>query len=336
MHNIAILGCGAMGTAIGAYLAKSGLIVDMIDTNQAHVEALNQKGAQVIGREAFVTPVKAILPEQMAQQYDLVFLMTKQTANEAVLKNLLPHLGPDSVVCTLQNGVPEPFVAEFVGPERTVGGTMHWGATFEGPGITHVTSDLKHKHENELTFFSVGEIDGSVTPRIEKIAQILSRMGKAVVTTTLMNTRWRKLTYNCCGSGMSAVCGCSYGNYLDNPKAMECLSYIGYEIGLCAKAEGLYLDEHLEAALPNPERCRKLFYAVYSRAPEGKASMLQDLEAGRKTEVDMLNGYICAVGDRHGIDTPYNDAVVRIIHKIESGELPLSQDNLQYFPDIQY
>lgn len=336
MHNIAILGCGAMGTAIGAYLAKSGLFVDMIDTNRAHVDALNEKGAQVIGREAFTTPVRAILPEQMASQYDLVFLMTKQTANKAVLENLLPHLGPESVVCTLQNGVPEPFVSEYVGAERTVGGTMHWGATFEGPGITHVTSNLKHKHENDLVFFSVGEVDESITPRIGKIADVLSRMGKTVVTTELMSARWRKMTYNSCGSGMSAVCGCSYSNYLDNPRAMECLSYIGYEIGLCAKAEGIYLDEHLESALPDPERCRKLFYCVYSHAPDGKASMLQDLEAGRKTEVDMINGYICAIGDKHGIDTPFNDAVVRIVHKMENGELPLSIENLQYFPDLKY
>lgn len=336
MSKIAILGCGAMGTAIGAYLAKAGLVVDMIDANHAHVDALNKKGAQVIGREAFTVPVKAILPEQMAPHYDLVFLMTKQTVNKAVLENLLPHLGPESVVCTLQNGVPEPFVAQYVGAERTVGGTMHWGATFEGPGITHVTSNLKHKHENDLVFFSVGEINGSVTPRIEKIAEVLSRMGKTVVTPALMSARWRKLSYNCCGSGMSAVCGCSYSNYLNNTRAMECLSYIGYEIGLCAKAEGIDLDEHLEAALPNPERCRKLFYSVYSHAPDGKASMLQDLEAGRKTEVDMLNGYICAVGDKHGIDTPYNDALVSIVHRIEQGELPLSMDNLQYFPNISY
>jgi 2-dehydropantoate 2-reductase len=127
---------------------------------------------------------------------------------------------------------------------------MHWGATFEGPGVTHITSDLKHKHENNLTFFSVGEIDGSVTPRIEKIAQILSRMGKAVVTTTLMSTRWRKLTYNCCGSGMSAVCGCSYGDYLNNPKAMECLSYIGYEIGRFTVCIRNYICPHFKAYLP--------------------------------------------------------------------------------------
>lgn len=336
MNRIAILGCGAMGTVIGAYFAKSGLIVDMIDANKAHVDALNEKGAQIIGQEVFSTPVKAILPQQMNGIYDLVFLMTKQTANDAVLTNLLPHLGKDSVVCTLQNGMPEPFVAQYIGAERTVGGTMHWGATFEGPGVSYATSDLKQMRENNQTFFSVGEIDGSITPRIEEIAQILTRVGKAEITTELINARWCKLTYNCCGSGMSAACGSPFSYFLKTPRAMECMSYIGYEIGLCAKADGRELDTHLNRALPDPEQCKHLFAAVYGRIPEGKASMLQDLEAGRKTEVDMLNGYICAVGDKHGIDTPYNDALVSIVHRIEQGELPLSMDNLQYFPNISY
>lgn len=325
-----------MGTVLGAYLAKGGLTVDMIDAYQLHVDTLNEKGAQINGRESFTVPVRAILPEQMEGIYDLVFLMTKQTANHIVLPNLLPHLGPDSVVCTLQNGVPEPFVAQYVGQERTVGGTMHWGATFEGPGISHATSNLKHKHENGLIFFSVGEIDGSITPRIKKIAEVLSHMGKTEVTTTLMDTRWRKLTYNCCGSGMSAVCGSAYGRYLEDPRAMECLSCIGYEIDLCAKADGRKLGEYLGKALPDPEQCRRHFYSVYCHAPDGKASMLQDLEAGRATEVDMINGYICTVGDKYGIDTPYNDAVVSIVHRMEKGELPLSMDNLRYFPTTKY
>ena len=115
MKRIAILGCGAMGTVLGAYLEKNGLAVDMVDFYKAHVDALNEKGAHIVGRAEFTVPVKAMLPEEMEGIYDLVFLMTKQTANETVLPNLLPHLGPDSVVCTLQNGVPEPFVAKYVG-----------------------------------------------------------------------------------------------------------------------------------------------------------------------------------------------------------------------------
>ncbi len=331
MNKIAILGCGAMGTVIGAYLARSGLTVDMVDANKAHVDALNEKGAHILGSEEFTTPVRAMLPEQMAGIYDLVFLMTKQTANDVVLPNLLNHLGPDSVVCTLQNGVPEPFVAKHVGAERTVGGVVHWGATFKGPGKSLITTDIKAKNQDGVPLFSVGETDGSVTPRIGAIAQILNRMGNTEVSTRLMDTRWGKLVYNCSGSGMSATCGCPYSGVLGDPKGLACMTQVAHELYLCANAAGIQLDAYLCKALPDQKKCAELFLHVYGQDWDGKASMLQDLEAGRKTEVDMINGYICSIGDLYGIDTPYNDTVVDVIHRMETGALPLSLDNLRFF-----
>ena len=137
--KVAILGCGAMGTVLGAYMTKNGCDVEMIDSYQAHVDALNEKGAHIVGTVDFTVPVKAVTPEQMEGIYDIVFLFTKQTANDVVLPNLLPHLGPDSTVCTLQNGVPEPYVASYVGESRTVGGTVLWGATFMEPGVSELT-----------------------------------------------------------------------------------------------------------------------------------------------------------------------------------------------------
>ena len=156
--KVAILGCGAMGTVLGAYMTKNGCDVEMIDSYQAHVDALNEKGAHIVGTVDFTVPVKAVTPEQMEGIYDIVFLFTKQTANDVVLPNLLPHLGPDSTVCTLQNGVPEPYVASYVGESRTVGGTVLWGATFMEPGVSELTQDLSRNDH----LFEIGEIDGSI------------------------------------------------------------------------------------------------------------------------------------------------------------------------------
>ncbi len=334
--RIAILGCGAMGTVLGAYLSKKGIPVDMIDAYKAHVDALNEGGAVISDKDNFTQKVHALLPEEMEGIYDLVFLMTKQTANDKVLPNLLKHLGPDSTVCTLQNGVPEPFVAKYIGEERTVGGTVQWGATFLGPGHSELTSDLNLKRTNDKPFFDIGEMNGELTPRIMAVAGVLNHMGQTLVVRNLMDARWIKLVINACGSGMSAACGCPFGKLLDNPRAMECMSYIAYEVAVVAKAAGIDLGEGYFRLLFHPERARKFYTGIYTNAKEGKASMLQDLEAGRITEVDMLNGYVCEAGDRLGIDTPYNDAVVRIVHGMESGELPFSLSNLQYFPDIHY
>lgn len=131
--RIAILGCGAMGTVMGAFLTHNGCPVDMVDNYQAHVDALNEKGAHIVGMVDMTVPVRAMTPEQMEGIYDLVFLFTKQTANDQVLPALLPHLGEHSTVCTLQNGVPEPYVAGYVGENRTVGGHRAVGCHLCGP-----------------------------------------------------------------------------------------------------------------------------------------------------------------------------------------------------------
>ena len=334
----AILGCGAMGTVLGAYMTKNGCDVELIDSYEAHVKALNEKGAHVVGTVDLTVPVKAILPEQMEGIYDVVFLFTKQTANDTVLPALLPHLGPDSTVCTLQNGVPEPFVAAHVGKERTVGGTVLWGATFLEPGVSELTQDLQRNDH----LFEIGEMDGALTPRIRKVAGQLEYMGPTAVSTSLMASRWGKLINNACMSGMSAACGSVYGDVLDNDKARACLSYLGNEVKRCCEASGYQLPILLHEQTPETfeladqamfEENQRVFLTMYSDMRTGKASMLQDLEKDRATEVRMINGYVCQVGDQLGIDTPFNDKIVEIVSGIEKGELPLSMSNVELFPE---
>lgn len=334
--KVAILGSGAMGTVLGAYMTKNGCAVDLVDNYQAHVDAMNRCGAHIVGTVDMTVPVKAVLTEQMEGIYDVVFLFTKQLANAQVLPALLPHLSENSTVCTLQNGVPEPYVAQYVGRERTVGGTVLWGATFLEPGVSELTQDITQSDH----LFEIGEIDGSVGPRIETVAAILGHMGPAKITNHLMDSRWGKLVNNACMSGMSAVCGCTFGEVLDNPIARSCLSYIGHEVKICCEAEGYVLPELLGCQDPawltladqaQFDRSQKMFLDMYEGLRPAKASMLQDLEKGRPTEVRMIDGYVCQTGDVHGIDTPFCDTVVDIVEKIGRGELPLSMDNLKLF-----
>lgn len=337
----AILGCGAMGTVLGAYLTKNGCQVELIDSYQAHVDALNTNGAHIVGTVDLCIPVKAITPEEMEGIYDIVFLFTKQTANEQVLPNLLPHLGPDSTVCTLQNGVPEPYVASYVGQSRTVGGTVLWGATFLGPG----TSELTQNIEKNDHLFEIGEIDGKIGPRIMKVAEVLGYMGPAKVTDQLMASRWGKLINNACMSGMSAVCGATFGQVLENPVSRACLSYLGHEVKQCCEAAGYRLPLLLNEQLPDSlslvdqdmfQTNQIMFQDMYRDMHPAKASMLQDLEKGKKTEVEMINGFVCETGRKYHIPTPFNDKVVELVNKIERGELTLSMDNLRYFPEAWF
>ena len=114
----AIYGAGSLGTVLGAYMTKNGVEVELVNRNKAHVATLNEKGAHITGTVDFTTPVKAITPDEMSGKYDVIFLMTKQLHNKEVVTFLKPFLTEDGVIATLQNGIPEPGIAEIVGNEQ--------------------------------------------------------------------------------------------------------------------------------------------------------------------------------------------------------------------------
>ncbi len=331
--RIAVMGAGSLGTILGAFVTKNGGDIVLIDANKEHVDVLNRRGATVTGNLDLITPVKAITPEQMTGIYDLVFYIVKQTFNDVALKQLLPHLGPDSTVCTLQNGVPEEAVAEAVGARRTVGGTVGWGATWVKPGVSMFTSK-----PDKMTY-EIGELDGRITERIKKVAAVLDMAGKAEIVTNLQGARWSKLLLNATGSGMSTVIGGTFGDVLDNRKALLCAAHIGDETVRVARARGIRMEpmqgNDIGSLNFNNKRELQKVQAMYLETfgPHRllKASMLQDLEKGRKCEIDAINGTVSAWGKKMGVPTPVNDQVVKIIKGIEAGKNTYSLANLGLF-----
>ena len=154
MKRYAIYGAGSLGTVLGAYITKNGGEIDLINRNRAHVDALNEKGATITGKVELNVPVKAILPDNMEGKYDVILLMTKQLFNREVVSMLRDYLADDGVIVTLQNGLPEPIIAEIVGAHRTMGCTVEWGATLKEPGVCELTS------EPESLSFHMGKMDG--------------------------------------------------------------------------------------------------------------------------------------------------------------------------------
>ena len=124
-----IYGAGALGTVLGAYIARAGKQVDLVNRNRAHIAALKERGAHVTGTADFVQPVCALLPEGLTGQYDIIILMTKQQKNADVIAFLQPFLKEDGALCTCQNGMPEPAIAEAIGADRTLGCAIAWGAS---------------------------------------------------------------------------------------------------------------------------------------------------------------------------------------------------------------
>ncbi len=334
--KVALMGVGSLGTIMGALFAKNGGDVTLIDANKAHVEALNRKGATVTGKMNLTgIPVKAITPEQMEGIYDIVILLAKQTFNAVALQQLLPHLGPDSVVCTLQNGIPEESVAKVIGKERTVGGVVGWGATYKEPGVSELTSDIAAMR------FEIGEINGQKTPRIEKIADILNLAGTCVVVDNLMGLRWAKVIQNATLSGMSAALGATYAEILDNEKATSCAAYVGDEIVRIVKKRQIALEDLVPGwsyyslefddadGLANANVWLREYFKPHRPL---KASMLQDMEKGIKCEIDHIVGICSEWGKKVGVPTPTCDTIIAIVKDFENGSIPMpTMDCLERF-----
>ena len=332
--RIAIMGAGSLGTILGAYLNKGGIKVDLIDAYKAHVDALNEKGAQVVGTTNFVQKVHALTPDQMEGEYDISFYNAKQTYNEVAIPQMAKHLKKDGVIVTLQNGIPEVKVAEVVGAERVVGCPVGWGATFKGPGVSELTSDPDHME------FDVGELQGGDSTRLHEIKAILEKMCPTHILPNLLGVRWTKVLVNSTLSGMSAVTGGTFGDVLDNEAALDVVTYIGNEVATVGRAQGVVFEKMSGFPLADlvswkTEEERQTVKARYKQFFNAhrllKASMLQDLEKGLKTEIMAINGVTYEGGRKVGIATPANDFVVDMVTSHQEKKSKPSFDHVSVF-----
>lgn len=312
-----------MGTIMGALMSHKGYAIQMVDTNTEHVDALNQHGATITGAMSLTVPVQACTPDQMSGTYDLIILMNKQTTNAVVLPSLLKHLHDESIVCTLQNGIPEEDVAAVVGSHRTIGGAVGFGATWLEPGVSQLTTDADTMRQFA---FEIGELDGVLRPRLEDVQAYLQCVGRTELLSNLMGIRWAKLLMNATFSGMSAALGCTFGQVLSDPKAMVCIAFIANECIRVSRAHGIVLEpmqgvdmsrlafdsaQEISAKMP-------LYQKIWGPHAQLKASMLQDLEKGRDCEILQINGVVCRKGREVGIPTPFNDKVVELVSSAQA------------------
>ena len=330
----AIYGAGSLGTILGAFITKNGGQVDLVNRNKAHVEALQKEGAKVIGTMNFTQKVTAYTPNEMSGLYDVIFLMTKQQHNTEVVTSIKEFLAPSGVIVTLQNGIPELQIADIVGENRVLGCTVAWGATLKEPGVCELTSA-----PDSLTF-SLGSLTPGEHPLLPKVKELLQMMGPVELDANFIGTRWSKLLINAAFSGMSAVSGCTFGEAAGPRESRRIVQALIKEcIDVCQKGgiriepvQGKDIVKLLDYS--NPLKKALSFFIIpiaIRKHAKLKASMLQDLEKGKLTEVDAINGAVSAYGRKVGVPTPMNDKVVEIIHAIEQGKLKPSADNLKLF-----
>lgn len=334
--NVAIYGAGAMGTVLGAYISKAGYEIDLINRNKDHIEALQQNGAKIIGTISFTQPVTALLPSDMNKKYDIILLMTKQRYNTEIVQSLQPFLTEHGVICTMQNGLPELSVAKVIGKDRTIGCTMSWGATFHGHGVSELTSNSTR---DTLTF-NIGKYGNNDDTLFNYIIELLDTMGNVTVEDNFIGARWSKLLVNAAFSGLSVVTGATFGEISSNRTSRkialqaikECID-VAHKAGIKIEPiQGKDVVKLMNYTNPIKKQISLLILPLAMKKHRLiRSSMLRDIQRGLKSEIEAINGVVCDFGDTYQVETPVNDKIVELVHRIEDGEINSEWDNLRYF-----
>ena len=333
----AIYGAGSLGTVLGAYLTKNGVNIELVNRNKAHTEALKKNGATIKGTVEMNVPVKAITPDEMEGKYDVIFLLTKQLFNNDVVNFLKPFLSDNGVIVTLQNGIPEPGIAEIVGNNHTMGCTVEWGATLAEPGVSILTS------EPDSLSFHMGKMEGITDEQFNLVKNLLEKMCPVHTEDNLLGARWSKLLINATFSGLGTVVGGTFGSVSEDKEvrkiAIKCMKEcidVGRASGVTfAPVQGKDITKLFYYTNPIKKAFGLFLMPIAMKKHRLlEPSMLQDLKKGKPCEIDAINGVVCEWGKKLNIPTPVNDRIVEVVKKEQSKQLPLDRSNINLFEDL--
>jgi 2-dehydropantoate 2-reductase len=323
-----IWGAGAIGGAIGAAFIKAGEEVIFVDNVAAHVEAINREGLRITGpMGAQRVRARAFLPERMAQAFHgklgAVLLAVKSHHTSGAMRDITPLLAPQGYVVSMQNGLNESTIAEFIGDERTVGAFLNFGADFLEPGVIHLGG---------RGAVVIGELDGVTRPRTEALFHLLQQFdADAILTPNIWGYLWAKMIYGALLFA-TALSNDSIADVLARAECRPVLTRLAQEIGSVASAKGITLQGFdgfdPRAFLPDAtaKQTTKSFddmVAHNRRSAKSHSGIWRDLAIRkRQTEVDAQIAPAIAIGAACGIAMPLTTQLVSLIHQIEQGLLP--------------
>lgn len=326
--TVLIWGAGAIGGILGAYWARAGHKVLMVDIDADHVAACNAVGLHIEGPvEEFTQVVPAATPDQVTGTFRRVVLAVKAQATEAAMKMLLPHLAEDGFVLSAQNGLNEHLIADIAGPQRCMGAFVNYGSDWQGPGR------ILFGNRGAVV---VGEIDGSIRDRTREMFELLKTFEpEAVLTDNIWSYLWGKLGYGAQLFATALTPDSMSANFSD-PDRVPVLIALGREVMKVAKAEKIaprgfngfdpaaYSDTASDAEAQASITALAEFTAKTAKTHSG---IWRDLAVRkRRTEVDPQIGIIVKIAAKHGLSVPVLARLVELIHDIEDGKRPQSKD----------
>ena len=303
--KVAIIGTGAMGSVYAALLANGGHDVWAIDTWAEHVKAMNDAGLRVEGASGDRTVrLTATSNAREVRDADLVIIATKDDGVEAAARDALAIAKVEAPILTIQNGLGSADkVAAIVGVERTMIGVVGgFGASMKGPG---------HAHHNGMEFVRLGEMAGGLSDRLNSVKKAWEQGGfKVLAFDDIHQMVWEKLICNCAFSGPCALTGLRVSDLLASPSGWSISAACASEAYHVARARGIKLEFN------DPLR---YVWEFGQKIPGARPSMLLDHMAGKRAEIDNINGAIPREGAKVGIATPINSVVVALLKAKESG-----------------
>lgn len=322
--TLLVVGGGAIGGMLAGYLTLSGRPVLLVDGWAEHRDAIQRDGLRVDGARGdhlFHVDCEPMdkLPE-LAEKVEVAFIAVKSYDTEAALQAVGPLLGTDSVVASTQNGLNEERMAELFGRDRVVGVVVELGGYLAGPG--HVVETRPDGG------FVIGELDSGTSERCAQLKTLLEVCATTTISDNILGVLWSKLTWNCIMNPLTAVSGLGQGRMLSLPEGRRLVFDVAREAAAVAKAAAVDLEpltflgvdpRQFVGDSATKQRAERLLLDRYSTQLDKSTSMSQDIERGRRTEIDHLNGFIVMKGDALSVPTPLNRALVELMHSIEGG-----------------
>ncbi len=330
--RIGIMGAGALGCYVGAFLAREGEDVTFIDMWPEHVETIRKEGLRASGSQGdFTVPVKALHltdAQGIKEPFDYAIISVKSYDTEWATHFVKRYVKPEGFFVSLQNCWNDPVIGAIVGNERQIGCiASHIEVALWEPG--HVMRGGAVGRDGGHHVFRVGEQDGRISPRVEKIAGLLDCIDGAYATGNLWGERWSKLCQNSMGNAISAMTGLGSQDLAQDPRCRMIRIHLakeGAQVGLALGLDVVDVNGKPAAAWAGADRgdvFEELDDYLSSRGGRVNwlASMAQDVKKGRRSEIDFMNGLVSSKGRDVAVPTPFNDAIVDAMHGIDDGSL---------------
>ena len=340
MTKIAIMGPGAAGSYIGAFLTREGHDLTLIDQWPEHVETMKSVGLRASGSQGdFTVPVKALHlheVQNIVEPFDIVFLSVKSYDTEWATHFIKPYLAPDGFMVSAQNCMNDNLIGSIVGYHREVPLVMSSieVALWEP---AHVNRGGPPGRDHGHDVFRSGETDGTVSARVEDLVGMMSAIDGAKATTNIWGERWTKLAQNCMGNPIGGISGLGSIGQKENPHARTLSIHLAKESVQVGRALNISVEpvRGIDAETWSQADDGEVFEEIESKL-QGRggnvdwiSSMGQDVAKGRQSEIDYMNGYVVRRGLEKGVPTPASSAVVDGMHDIDLGRTRPDPANIE-------